>query len=112
MNSLGEMAPSQAVVLSSFETGNVLPAFLPVRTVVGHGPETANLGIILPRVDSFFSPRMDDEERVSFLAEQSVDFVFFGPQERSLGGWPGGAPAMLEPGMVVGDYSIFRVRGR
>lgn len=96
------------VVLSSYPVGNRLPARAPLRVVIGHGPETADLDSLLPVVMRFFSTG-DDDERRRLLSEQRVTYVFWGPEERLLGEWdparfPGLVPAYTEQG-----YAIFRV---
>jgi hypothetical protein len=96
------------VVLSAYPVGNRLPARAPVRVVIGHGPETADLDVLLPAVGRFFSSG-NDEERRQLLAEQRVNYVFWGPAERELGTWnPGQLPDLIR---VYGDqgYEIFRV---
>ncbi len=52
---LEEAAEPRSVVLSSFETGNPLPAYAPLRVVVGHGPESAGLEALLPQVRAFYA---------------------------------------------------------
>jgi hypothetical protein len=109
---LGESAAPGSVVLASFETGNVLPAFLPVRSVIGHGPETPNLEELLPRVRAFFGPNMTESDRGELLAAQDVDFVFYGPLERADGGWGERTTlSMIEIGRQDG-YILFQVRER
>lgn len=78
---LAAVAAPGDVVLSPYSIGNALPAWAPVRVVVGHGPETIGLESLLPRVHAFFqeaAPALNAE----LLAEQAVDFIFAGPSER------------------------------
>jgi hypothetical protein len=106
---LQESAGRGEVVLSSYQTGNALPAWAPLRTVIGHGPESVNLAGLLPRVARFYSTETPDQERADLLREFSVGYVFRGPLERSLGPWnPEGAP-FLEPIYSSAGYQIFRV---
>jgi hypothetical protein len=51
---LGDHAIPGAVVMASYQTGNALPAWSPLRVVVGHGPESAGLDRLLPLVQRFF----------------------------------------------------------
>jgi hypothetical protein len=106
---LRENASPGEVVLSSYSVGNRLPSRAPVRVVVGHGPETANLDRLLPEVTGFFSISTDSARR-AFLAEQNVAYVLWGPAERALGNWnPGTMPDwdLLYSGE---GYEIFSVR--
>ncbi len=81
-----ENALKDSVVLASFETGNALPAWAPLHVVIGHGPESANLAELRPLVRAYFAGEMTDNESMRFLASQGVDYVFFGPREKALGG--------------------------
>jgi hypothetical protein len=108
MSWLRDHAEGEAVVLASFDTGNVLPAWAPVRSVIGHGPETANLAEVQPKVERFFGDAMSDGERQALLREQSVDFVFLGPLERALGSWTS-VPRDLVLVYDEGGYAVYAV---
>lgn len=88
-------APRNAVVLSSFATGNALPAFTHLRPLVGHGPETIAAGEKTALVEDFFSDNLTAAERAALLAgpciapaplacSDPIGFVLFGPLERAL----------------------------
>ena len=49
----GHAQPGE-LVLTAFETGNALPAWAPVRVVIGHGPESVGLTELQPRVEAMF----------------------------------------------------------
>lgn len=95
------------VVLSSFEVGNPLPAWAPVRVVIGHGPETINLGQLEAQVAQFYSGEMSRAEARHFLIAQNAALVFYGPVEQKLG--PIHAD-LLELVYREGSYAIFRTR--
>lgn len=98
-----------AVVLAGYQTGNALPAWAPVRVLIGHGPESAGLETVEPRVEAFFGSAPSNSERLSLLREFNITYVFFGPEERSLGVWD---PASLAPLHLVYDeagYEIYEV---
>ena len=84
---IAEHAAPDSVVLSAFDTGNALPAWAPVRSVIGHGPETANLAELQPEVESFFGGVLTGTAAERFLREQRVSLVLRGPIERDLGEW-------------------------
>lgn len=44
----------ESVVLAPYEVSNVLPAYLPLKVVTGHGPESKNLKEIQPFVNEFY----------------------------------------------------------
>jgi hypothetical protein len=97
------------VVLASFNTGNAIPAWAPVRVVIGHGPESVGLNDLNRMVSRFFQLGMPDQLRLKFLREQNVRYVFWGPEEREIGGWDPYQADYLVPVYHQGDYSIFEV---
>jgi hypothetical protein len=80
------LSAPDSIVLSSYETGNALPAWAPVRVVIGQGPESANLASLKPQVAAFYSDLrstgMTDSERLAFLRRWDVDYIVYGPNER------------------------------
>jgi hypothetical protein len=79
---LAGVALDDAVVLSSFDTGNALPAWAPVRVVIGHGPESIGLVELRPRVTAFFQSSTHDLKRTEMITEFDVRYVFWGPGEQ------------------------------
>jgi hypothetical protein len=97
------------VVLADYKTGNALPAWAPLRVVIGHGPESANLASLLPQVEAFYQSQTSDAERLKFLQAFHVRYVFWGPNERSLGSWdPKDAPYLTRV-FQSGEYEVYEV---
>ncbi len=71
-------------VLAAYDTANALPAWAPVFVLAGHGPESANLRNILPDIEVFYTGTRDSNWQQRFLESNGIDFVIFGPHERSL----------------------------
>jgi hypothetical protein len=84
---LQQNAARDAVVLAAYETSNALPAWAPVRTITGHGPESLNLEDLQERTACFYALHCADGMRARLLAEFEIDYVLRGPAERELGGW-------------------------
>lgn len=82
---LADRARPGEAVLTSFATGNALPAWAPVRVVAGHGPESAQLAQVLPEIQSYFAGTLSAGESLEFLRSHHVRYVFVGPEERKLG---------------------------
>jgi hypothetical protein len=78
---------NQPVVLSAYDTGNALPAWAPVRVVIGHGPESADLAQLLPQVRAFYSEGTSDAARLEMIRRLDVQYVIWGPDEQALGSW-------------------------
>jgi hypothetical protein len=109
---LGASAQPGDIVLSSYETGNALPAWSPVRVVVGHGPESVGLADLLPKVQRFYSVEADDEERQRLVQKLNVSYVFYGPSEAGLGGWQAGKASYLQLAGKSGKYQVYKVHGK
>ena len=108
---LERISPPNSIVLASYSTGNALPAWVSVRVLVGHGPESANLEELLPVVTAFFYEGWDALPRDTFFDEHQVDYNFYGPSERALGGGdPDSSSALIlrydENGYLIYEVSL------
>jgi hypothetical protein len=98
-----------SVVLASEEVSNPLPAWAPVQTLAGHGPESVHSPEILEEEKAFFDLRTDDATRKAFLSRFHVNYVFWGPEERLYGSWEPTQANYLETVYKDGSYSVFKV---
>jgi hypothetical protein len=109
---LRDSVEKDSIVLTSYETGNALPAWAPLHVVIGHGPESANLEELLPLVDAFFNGEMVQDEAERFLSSQGVDYVFFDP----LGSNVDGIEELPGTGLRIifdqGAYAVYEVIGK
>jgi hypothetical protein len=106
---LAEHGQAGQVALSSFETGNALPAYAPLIAYIGHGPETVFLAEKKPRVTAFYQSATTDADRLQLLADGRIAFVLFGPHERALGDFDPELVDYLQWQFSSGDYSIYKV---
>jgi len=106
---LADNASLGSNVLSSYSTGNSLPAWAPVSVVIGHGPESIDLAVLEPQVRDFFSTHEEDSDRIAFIKNEQVDYVFYGPEERLLGGWRPEKAPFLEKVFSQNQYTIYWV---
>ncbi|UYN89312.1 MAG: hypothetical protein KIT08_09455 [Anaerolineales bacterium] len=98
-----------AIALAGYDTGNALPAWVPVRVMIGHGPETVGLEALGAEVFAFYAIEMTDNERLAFLRQHRVDYVVWGPEQVALRRWfPSSAPFM-QTVAVYGLYELLRV---
>jgi hypothetical protein len=97
------------VVLSSYETGNYLPARVGARVFVGHGPETVRFAEKKALMARFFDAVTDDVWRQGLLAEYGIDYVFWGPAERRVGSFDPGAASYLRAIYDADGYAVFEV---
>ncbi len=83
---LGEHSAPEAVILSSYRVGNIIPARIGRRVVWGHWDETAFYEEKKADVTDFFNAGTSDVERQAILRRYEVDYVFWGPAEQAMGG--------------------------
>lgn len=81
LDRLNALAPVDAVVLSSMETGNYLPVRTNLLAYVGHGPETLESDDKKEAAKRFFAGELDPEAEQALL--ENVDYVFYGPEEQA-----------------------------
>jgi len=73
-----------------------LPAWAPVRVVLGHGVETADIGRVREQVETFFRADTPDGWRQDFLSRFGVQYLLVGPHERQLGAFdPAAVPYLI-----------------
>lgn len=106
---LSERIDAGDVVLSSYETGNYLPARALARVFVGHGPETVRFYEKKALMLRFFDATTDDVWRQGLLEEYSIDYVFWGSAERQVGDFDPGAAPYLQAIYGASGYAIFKV---
>jgi hypothetical protein len=105
---LGKSAAPGSTVLASYPTANALPAWAPLRVLAGHGPESAKLAELQPRVEAFYQTGALDAERRGLIDEFRIDYVFYGPEERALGGW---TPDQSQYLLLAqqGEYAVYQI---
>ena len=84
---LGDRVTKYPVVLAAYEPSNSLAAWAPVRTVIGHGPESVHLDEVKVQVADFFNPELSDDKRMMIIEQYSIKYILWGPAERQLGSW-------------------------
>ncbi|MCK4489045.1 MAG: hypothetical protein KAU23_02235, partial [Anaerolineales bacterium] len=107
-NYLAENAPSGAVVLASYESGNNLPAWAPQRVVLGHGPETTNRDLVEQEIRRFFSLDSTDIDRKIIINKHGVNYILWGPLEKELGDWNPAEEDYLIEIYISDNYLIYQ----
>lgn len=114
LNWLNANAAPDSVALSSFETGNVLPAYTNLRPFVGHGPETLFALDKNAVVERFFSGAMPQEERAALYAAFGIRCILYGQFERALSAAPDapGWAADAELAYEADGYQLYLLMSR
>jgi hypothetical protein len=76
-----------AVILASYETSNVLPAYAFVRVISGHGPESPSGETVLKDIRKFYQAQTPSEFRQDFIQRYQIQYIVWGDNERKLGDW-------------------------
>lgn len=98
------------IVLSAFETGNSLPAYVPIRTFVGQLDLTPNSKDRLDDVEQFFAEDSSDDMRIALLTEHHLDYVYYGSYERELGDFDPTTVDYLVPVAETDSITLFAVQ--
>ncbi len=83
---LAEHADRSAIVLSAPDYGSIVPRFSGTTVFIGHWAQTIDFDRKAAMVHEFYTGTMDRRERDSFLANNGIAYVLYGPVER--GYWP------------------------
>jgi len=105
---LGRHTSSDDVVLSSYAIGGYIPARTGHRVFWGHWAESIYLPEKRAQAHAFYGGS-EMLERRTFLARYDIQYVFYGPRERDLGGLDPWAIAYLEPVFSSGEVVVYRV---
>jgi hypothetical protein len=97
-----------AILFSSYMTGNIAPSITGTRVYLGHYGQTIRSGEKGEEVRAFYTNNLADEEARSLLASQRVNYVIYGPFERAISE-DFKAASWLVPLQRVGDVEIFKV---
>jgi hypothetical protein len=106
---LNENALPGSIVLASYETSNAMPAWSAVSVLIGHGPESINLNEIQPLINSLFMGELTEEEILGLIDRFSIDYIFWGPNERNGNGFNPGELGIFHLIYKQGGYQIFKV---
>jgi hypothetical protein len=106
---LGREVPPEALVLSTYATGNYIPRLSGQRVFIGEDKLTEDLAKRQADVEEFFGSGPGDGRRMSLLRKFGVDYVFYGSEERRMGGYDPSRASFLRPVYEAQGVKIFRV---
>ncbi|HKY33242.1 MAG TPA: hypothetical protein VJV23_11945 [Candidatus Polarisedimenticolia bacterium] len=97
-------------VLSSYNTGNVIPWLAGKPACVGHWFLTVNLAPKLEQVMAFFSPRAELSFKREILRGSRARYIYYGPEEARYGRVD---PALgLAPAYEAGGVAVYELQGQ
>jgi hypothetical protein len=108
----GANLPRGAIILASYEIGSFIPTRTELRTVIGHWAETMDFWRKYGEVGKFYGSDAIDEWRQELLRTEHVDYVFYGPLERTLGTYDMASMPGLDCVYSDSGVAIYRVVDR
>lgn len=106
---MNQLKKTKDVVLADKITSNSLPAWANIRTLIGHGPESALKEEIELLVDRFLKGLMTSQDQIEFLEEYQVKFLFWGINEQKIGVWNPDSDPLLKLAFVGSGCRIYSV---
>jgi hypothetical protein len=103
--------PRDALVLSTYPTGNFIPRLSGQRVFIGEDKLTGDMAGRERDLEGFFQSAWSDEQRIDLLRRFGVNYVFYGPDERKVGAYDLSRAPFLQEVHEVGDVQIYRVIG-
>lgn len=98
-------------VLASYRVGNIIPANTDKRVWAGHEFQTPNFKTRIQEVNKFYSGGMDDQEAREFLKNAKIAWVFWGPDEKTIGGLEKIPNSdLFDPVLQDGNASLFSLK--
>jgi len=107
---LKDLVADQDVVLTAYNTGNSLPAWVPATVVLGHGPETVHLNDWQNRVDAYMEENRGQAACGDFFMETGIDYLFWGPTEKERWAWDPAIKKCLKQVYNAEGYMIYQVK--
>ncbi len=78
--------PKDTRVMSSQESGIIIPAYGPFISFIGHVLETYNFESKLSLTREFYSEGLKENTMGKILTDNGIDYVLYGPYEKNIGG--------------------------
>jgi len=97
-----------SIIFSSGLTGNVIPAFVSRQVFIGHSHETANFKEKEEKTEDFFK-KYDSNQRLSFLKENNINYLFFGLEEKLRANFDPNGDNFLQKVYENGEVTIYKV---
>ena len=76
--------PKDTNTLSTFYSGNFLPAYTHTRSFIGHSGYTNNIEEKEQLVKIFFENKMSSQEAKSFILSNNIALIYQGPEEKPI----------------------------
>ncbi|MFC1647236.1 hypothetical protein ACFL1A_03045 [Patescibacteria group bacterium] len=99
--------PKNSVIMGDWFTSNILPAYAPVKTYVGHTLLTQNFFEKKYLSERFYSNNLSEEGALNILKASNITYVYYGSGEQRYAGSL--KYTFLEPVYEDGGYVLYEV---
>jgi hypothetical protein len=110
MRWLGEHSNWTDTVLSSYLSGSYLPVWAGNRVVIGHWAETIRLAEKEQEIEEFFGAATSPDTRQEIIQRNDIRYLYYGPNERGLGGYDPDADPSWEVVFVNDQVQVYRLK--
>ncbi len=101
--------PEESIIFSSYDNGNIVPAFARRTVYLGSTGNTAAAGDKTMQVELFFQ-RYSELARAAFLKKNDIDYLFYGQEEKGLGDFKPEEASYLEKVYQNSEVTIYKVK--
>jgi uncharacterized membrane protein len=109
LNWIDQQTGGDEVVLSSEVVGQYVPAWAGTHVFLGHWAQTVDYYEKVDAVENFYSNNGNEEMRSRVIEDYGIDYVFYGPAERQIGGYSPAGLAELERVYQTESVEIYKV---
>jgi len=78
---LAQKTSSRQVILAPFAISNEIPAYVNLRVVTGHGPESLNKDVTNQLLDDLYYGEINKNDLCSYVKAQKVDYIWFAAED-------------------------------
>jgi hypothetical protein len=110
MSWIEQNAKPDDIVLSSEMVGQYIPAYTGTYAFLAHWAQTVDYFAKVDMVNEFFAEQTTNDRRKAILSQYGVDYVFYGPYERTLGVFEVGSIPFLEQVYASPLVEIYQVK--
>lgn len=106
---IAKNVPKDSVILAEPGIGNMIPAYAPVISVVGHFVGTINYSQKVQSVSQFYTSSFTQEQARDFVSLHSIDYVYYGEEEKTISAQKSPSYSFLSPVYDSEDVLIWQV---
>jgi hypothetical protein len=97
------------VVLSAFSPGHFIPGLAGNKAFLSNAVMTLDFNHKRGLVNEFFDSATPDAQRLEIVKKHNIQYIFFGPAERALGGYDPETSSWLSRAFSTPQVDIYRV---